>query len=106
MFDREIVPVSVNGTVVDKDDGPRPSSTLGLAALEPAFREGGLVTAGNSCPLNDGAAAAIVMSADRAGQLGLAPRARIITAATFGNEPEYMGWRRSARSRRRSSGPA
>jgi acetyl-CoA C-acetyltransferase len=92
VFDREIVPVSVNGTVVDKDDGPRPSSTLeALAALEPAFREGGSVTAGNSCPLNDGAAAAIVMSADRAGQLGLAPRARIITAATFGNEPEYMG---------------
>jgi len=92
VFDREIVPVGVNGTVVSKDDGPRPSSTLGkLAALEPAFKEGGSVTAGNSCPLNDGAAAAIVMSADRARQLGLAPRARIITAATYGNEPEYMG---------------
>ena len=92
VFDREIVPVGVNGTVVDSDDGPRPSSTLQkLAALEPAFKEGGSVTAGNSCPLNDGAAAAIVMSADRARQLGLEPRARIITAATFGNEPEYMG---------------
>jgi acetyl-CoA C-acetyltransferase len=91
-FDREIVPVSVNGNVVDKDDGPRASSTLEkLRTLEPAFREGGTVTAGNSCPLNDGAAAAIVMSDARARELGLTPRARIITAATWGNEPEYMG---------------
>jgi acetyl-CoA C-acetyltransferase len=91
-FDREIVPVSVNGGVVARDDGPRPSSTLEkLAQLEPAFKEGGTVTAGNSCPLNDGAAAAIVMSADRAKELGLAPRARILAAATYGNEPEYMG---------------
>ena len=91
-FDREIVPVSVNGTQVTKDDGPRPSSTLEkLAMLEPAFKPGGTVTAGNSCPLNDGAAAAIVMSDARARELGLAPRARIITAATWGNEPEYMG---------------
>ena len=92
VFDREIVPVSVNGTQVSRDDGPRPSSTLEkLRTLPPAFREGGTVTAGNSCPLNDGAAAAIVMSEARAGELGLAPRARIITAATWGNEPEYMG---------------
>jgi acetyl-CoA C-acetyltransferase len=92
VFEREIVPVTVDGQVVDTDDGPRPTSTLEkLAALEPAFKEGGSVTAGNSCPLNDGAAAAIVMSAERAKQLGLRPRARIITAATFGNEPEYMG---------------
>jgi acetyl-CoA C-acetyltransferase len=91
-FDREIVPVRVNGTVVDSDDGPRPSSTLErLAALEPAFKPGGAVTAGNSCPLNDGAAAAIVMSDAKARELGLAPRARIVTAATWGNEPEYMG---------------
>jgi acetyl-CoA C-acetyltransferase len=91
-FDREIVPVSVNGNVVDKDDGPRASSTLEkLRTLEPAFREGGTVTAGNSCPLNDGAAAAIVMSAARARELGLTPRARIITAATWGNEPGDMG---------------
>ncbi|HET9315353.1 MAG TPA: acetyl-CoA C-acyltransferase, partial [Vicinamibacteria bacterium] len=61
------------------------------ATLEPAFRPGGTVTAGNSCPLNDGAAAAIVMSDTKAAELGLSPRARIITAATFGNEPEYMG---------------
>jgi acetyl-CoA C-acetyltransferase len=92
-FDREIVPVKLpDGTEVAKDDGPRPSSTLEkLSQLEPAFREDGKVTAGNSCPLNDGAAAALVMSADRAKELGLQPRARIVTAATFGNEPEYMG---------------
>ena len=91
-FDREIVPVSVNGTEVSTDDGPRPSSTLEkLRSLEPAFRPGGSVTAGNSCPLNDGAAAAIVMSDAKAKELGLTPRARIITAATWGLEPEYMG---------------
>jgi acetyl-CoA C-acetyltransferase len=93
VFDREIVPVTLaDGTVVAKDDGPRPSSTYEkLASLDPAFREGGTVTAGNSCPLNDGAAAALIMSADKAAELGLKPRARIITAATWGNEPEYMG---------------
>jgi len=92
VIDREIVPVAVNGTQVTTDDGPRPSSTLErLAGLEPAFRPGGTVTAGNSCPLNDGAAGAIVMSDVKARELGLAPRARIIAAATFGNEPEYMG---------------
>jgi len=92
VFDREILPVRVNGTVVTADDGPRPSSTLErLATLSPAFKEGGTVTAGNSCPLNDGAAAAIVMSDAKAKELGLAPRARVVTAATWGNEPEYMG---------------
>jgi acetyl-CoA C-acetyltransferase len=91
-FDREIVPVTVNGAEVTKDDGPRPSSTLErLGTLEPAFKPGGTVTAGNSCPLNDGAAAAIVMSDTKARALGLTPRARIVTAATWGNEPEYMG---------------
>ena len=91
-FDREIVPVTLpDGTVVDKDDGPRASSTLEkLASLPEAF-EGGGVTAGNSCPLNDGAAAALIMSAAKAGELGLKPRARIVTAATAANEPEYMG---------------
>jgi acetyl-CoA C-acetyltransferase len=92
-FDREIVPVPLpDGGEAAKDDGPRPSSTLEkLAELEPAFKEGGKVTAGNSCPLNDGAAAVLVMSDERANELGLSPRARILTAATFGNEPEYMG---------------
>ena len=92
VFDREIVPLSVNGDQVSKDDGPRASSTLEkLSGLGPAFKEGGTVTAGNSCPLNDGAAASIIMSSDKAAELGLKPRARIIAAATWGNEPEYMG---------------
>jgi acetyl-CoA C-acetyltransferase len=92
-FDREIVPVPLgDGNEAVKDDGPRANSTLEkLAQLEPAFREGGKVTAGNSCPLNDGAAAALIMSDEKANELGLKPRARIITASTFGNEPEYMG---------------
>jgi acetyl-CoA C-acetyltransferase len=93
VFEREIVPVTLaDGTVVSKDDGPRADSTVEkLGSLKPAFKEDGTVTAGNSCPLNDGAAAALIMSADRAAELGLKPRARIITAATWGNEPEYMG---------------
>ncbi len=92
-FDREIVPVKLeDGTEVTKDDGPRASSTLEkLSSLPEAFEGGGGVTAGNSCPLNDGAAAALVMSEEKASELGLTPRARIITAATHGNEPEYMG---------------
>jgi acetyl-CoA C-acetyltransferase len=92
-FDREIVPVTLaDGTMVAKDDGPRPSSTLEkLAQLDPAFREGGKVTAGNSCPLNDGAAAVLVMSDSKASELGLEPRARIVTSATAAIEPEYMG---------------
>ena len=92
-FDNEIVPVRLeDGNEVAKDDGPRASSTLEkLSQLEPSFKEGGKVTAGNSCPLNDGAAASLLMSAERAKELGLEPRARIITAATWGLEPEYMG---------------
>jgi acetyl-CoA C-acetyltransferase len=92
-FDREIVPVRLpDGTQVAKDDGPRPNSTLEkLAELDPAFKEGGKVTAGNSCPLNDGAAAVLVMSDAKAAGLGVKPRARIITAATAAIEPEYMG---------------
>src|SRR5262245_58776863 len=92
-FDREIVPVTLpDGTLVAKDDGPRPSSTLEkLSQLDPAFKEGGKVTAGNSCPLNDGAAAVLVMSDAKASELGLKPRARIVTAATAAIGPEYMG---------------
>jgi acetyl-CoA C-acetyltransferase len=92
-FDREIVGVETpdSGTV-DKDDGPRPNTTLEkLAELPPAFREGGSVTAGNSCPLNDGAAAVLVMSDTKAEELGVKPRARVIAAATSGLEPEIMG---------------
>ena len=92
-FDREIVPVKdQDGNEVAKDDGPRASSTLEkLSELPEAFDGGGGVTAGNSCPLNDGAAAVLVMSEDRAKELGLKPRAKLLTAATHGNEPEYMG---------------
>ncbi len=99
-FDREIVPVSVTTTDEDgnevtaevaKDDGPRASSTYEkLASLDEAFGGGG-VTAGNSCPLNDGAAAVLVMSADKANELGLKPRAKIITSAMSSLEPEIMG---------------
>ena len=92
-FDREIVAVKdQDGNEVVKDDGPRASSTLEkLSELPEAFEGGGGVTAGNSCPLNDGAAAVLVMSDTRAKELGLEPKARIVSAATWGNEPEYMG---------------
>ena len=87
-FSREIV--AWDGVAVD--DGPRRESTLEkLAELEPAFKPGGRVTAGNSCPLNDGAAAVVVMSARRAEELGVRPRARIIASSVSGVEPEIMG---------------
>ena len=107
-FDREIVPVSVNGTVVDKDDGPRPSSTLEkLRTLEPAFKEGGTVTAGNSCPLNDGAAAAIVMSDAQGPRARASRRARGSSPPPPGaTSPSTWASRRSARSARRSTAPA
>jgi len=92
-FDREIIPVTTpNGDVVTKDDGPRPGTTLeGLAGLKPVFREGGTVTAGNACPLNDGAAAVIVMSGTRARELGITPLARIVASGVSGLNPEIMG---------------
>jgi acetyl-CoA C-acetyltransferase len=92
-FAREITPVTLaDGTVVDRDDSPRPQTTLeGLAGLAPSFREDGVVTAGNSCPLNDGAAAVVVMSDVRAKELGIEPLARIIGSAVTGLEPEIMG---------------
>ncbi len=92
-FDREIVQVKLpDGTEAATDDGPRAGSTLEkLAELKPAFKEDGKVTAGNSCPLNDGAAAVLVMSDARAKELGLSPRARIVAAATAALEPEIMG---------------
>jgi acetyl-CoA C-acetyltransferase len=87
-FAREITPYDG----VEADDGPRRSSTLEkLQSLDPAFKPGGRVTAGNSCPLNDGAAAVVVMSADRARELGIAPRARIIASSVSGVAPEIMG---------------
>jgi acetyl-CoA C-acetyltransferase len=93
VFEREITPVTKeDGTVVSKDDGPRPGTTLErLAELQPAFKEGGTVTAGNACPLNDGAAAVMVMSATMANRLGIKPLARIVASAISGNNPEIMG---------------
>ncbi|HZA19234.1 MAG TPA: acetyl-CoA C-acyltransferase [Actinomycetota bacterium] len=92
-FGREISPYPKDdGTMVEKDDGPRPTSTLEkLAALEPSFKPDGRVTAGNSCPLNDGAAAVLVMSSERADQLGVTPLARIIASSVSGVAPEIMG---------------
>ena len=92
-FERELTPYSKeDGTVVAADDGPRASSTYEkLSQLEPVFVEGGKVTAGNACPLNDGAAAVLVMSEERARELGLRPRARIVASAVTGVDPEIMG---------------
>ena len=87
-FAREITPWDG----VSADDGPRRGSTLeALASLEPAFKPGGKVTAGNACPLNDGAAAVVVMSEARAKELGIDPRARIIASSVSGVDPEIMG---------------
>jgi acetyl-CoA C-acetyltransferase len=92
-WEREITPVTTpNGTVVEKDDGPRAGVTVeGMAGLKPVFRPDGTVTAGNACPLNDGAAAVIVMSDTKAKQLGLTPLARIVSTAVTGLSPEIMG---------------
>jgi acetyl-CoA C-acetyltransferase len=106
-FDPEIVPVTVPAhrdvdregnevdvpeTVVNRDDGPRPGTTLeGLSQLRPAFKPDGTVTAGNACPLNDGAAAVLVMSEAKARRLGLEPRARILASTVAAIRPEIMG---------------
>src|SRR5436190_19945706 len=106
-FDPEIVPVPVPAhtetdkegneieladTLVSKDDGPRPGTTIEvLAKLKPAFRPGGTVTAGNACPLNDGAAAVLIMSDEKAKRLGLEPKARILGSTLAAIRPEIMG---------------
>ena len=92
-FEREITPVTkADGTVVSRDDGPRPGTTVeGLANLKPVFRPDGTVTAGNACPLNDGAAAVVVMSDTRAKELGITPLARIVASGVTGLNPEIMG---------------
>ena len=92
-FDSEIVPIELpDGRTIKDDDGPRPNTTLEkLGELPPAFRPDGSVTAGNSCPLNDGSAAVLVMSDERAKELGLTPLARIVASSVVGLEPEYMG---------------
>ncbi|MFD8074784.1 thiolase family protein [Streptomyces sp. NPDC059718] len=91
-FDREIVPVAVKGGEVTRDEGPRPSTTLEkLGTLRTIFREDGIVTAGSSSPLSDGAAALVVAGRAAVERYGLTPRARIVTTATAGVEPHLMG---------------
>jgi len=90
--DKEGNEVEVPETVVAKDDGPRPGTTIEkLASLPPVFKEDGTVTAGNACPLNDGAAALLVMSAEKAKALGMKPRARIVASSVAAIRPEIMG---------------
>ncbi|MGV9560774.1 acetyl-CoA C-acetyltransferase [Streptomyces sp. NPDC003480] len=93
-WEREITPVTLpDGTVVSKDDGPRPGVTIeGVAGLKPVFRPDGRVTAGNCCPLNDGAAALVIMSDTKARELGLTPLARIVSTGVSGLSPEIMGY--------------
>ena len=93
-WEREITPVTTpDGTVVSKDDSPRAGTTLeGITGLKPVFRPDGRVTAGNACPLNDGAAAVVVMSDTKARDLGLTPLARIVSTAVTGLSPEIMGY--------------
>ena len=92
-WQREITPVTLpDGTVVTADDGPRPGVTIEkVAALKPAFRPDGTVTAGNCCPLNDGAAAVVVMSDVKAAELGITPLARIVSSGMTALSPEIMG---------------
>jgi len=92
-WQREITPVTLpSGDVVANDDGPRPGTTLDkVSTLKPVFREHGTVTAGNCCPLNDGAAAVVVMSDVKAAQLGLTPLARIVSTGVSALSPEIMG---------------
>ncbi|MEV5340666.1 acetyl-CoA C-acetyltransferase [Streptomyces sp. NPDC052676] len=93
-WEREITPVTLpDGTVVSKDDGPRAGVTLeAVSGLKPVFRPDGLVTAGNCCPLNDGAAALVIMSDTKARELGLTPLARIVSTGVSGLSPEIMGY--------------
>jgi acetyl-CoA C-acetyltransferase len=90
---KEITPVTLpDGTVVSADDGPRPGVTLeAVSQLKPVFRPDGVVTAGNCCPLNDGAAAVVVMSDTKAAELGLTPLARIVSTGLSALSPEIMG---------------
>src|SRR5258708_9992454 len=92
-FDREIIPVPLpSGSMFTKDDGPRPGTTVEvLATLKPAFREDGTVTAGNACPLNDGAAAVVVVSDRKAKELGIKPLPRVVSTGITALEPGLMG---------------
>jgi acetyl-CoA C-acetyltransferase len=93
-WEREITPVTLpDGTVVAKDDGPRAGVSIeGVAGLKPVFRPDGTVTAGNCCPLNDGAAALVVMSDTKARRLGITPLARVVSTGVSGLSPEIMGY--------------
>ena len=92
-WQRDITPAAMpDGTVISADDGPRPGTSLEkVAALQPVFRPDGTVTAGNCCPLNDGAAAVIVMSDTKAAELGITPLARIVSSGLTALSPEIMG---------------
>lgn len=92
-FEREIVPVTLpDGTVVSTDDGPRAGTTYEkISQLKPVFRPNGTITAGNACPLNDGAAALVIMSDTKAKELGLTPLARVVSTGVSGLSPEIMG---------------
>ena len=92
-FEREITPVTLpDGTTVSTDDGPRPGTTYEkISELKPVFRPNGTVTAGNACPLNDGAAALVITSDTKAKELGLTPLARIVSTGVSGLSPEIMG---------------
>lgn len=92
-FDRDITPVTLpDGTVISADDSPRAGVTLDAAAgLDPVFRPDGTVTAGNCCPLNDGAAALVIMEAEYAKELGITPLARVVATGVSGLSPEIMG---------------
>ncbi|MFI6152095.1 acetyl-CoA C-acetyltransferase [Kitasatospora sp. NPDC051170] len=93
-WEREITPVTTpDGTVVSTDDGPRAGVTLeGVSGLKPVFRPDGTVTAGNCCPLNDGAAALVVMSDTKARELGITPLARVVSTGVSALSPEIMGY--------------
>jgi acetyl-CoA C-acetyltransferase len=92
-FEREISPVTLpDGTVVSTDDGPRAGTSYDkISQLKPVFRPNGTITAGNACPLNDGAAAVVIMSDTKAKELGLTPLARIVSTGVSGLSPEIMG---------------
>ena len=108
IFAREIIPVPLaSGLTMTDDDGPRADTTLErLAGLRTVFRKDGRITAGNSCPLNDGAAAAVVMSGRTApNELGIEPIARILATGVSALEPELMGLGRSSPAARRWPGP-
>ncbi|WP_395104376.1 acetyl-CoA C-acetyltransferase [Actinomadura sp. SCN-SB] len=92
-WEKDITPVTLpDGTVISKDDGPRPGTTYEkVSALKPVFRPDGTVTAGNCCPLNDGAAAVVIMSDTKAAELGITPLARIVSTGVTGLSPEIMG---------------